>query len=253
MFWYTFMLHDFGQNEWEEKSDRNIVYKVEKLEKLEKAHVGAAPEVKREDVTIQEDTQNILREKQNNICEVVIERPFSVRKIMFEKSKKDSLDDDKESDSGVGAESPNAVTTPENEAADEDDDDDDVQIDELFICRSKSAFSRPSIDEAVSEFGLGDKEGMVNDWVTNVKKKIENGEVTEWWKEVGAPALRKEGMSEKRIKEFWESKTWFGGHSEVMMEMVAGKIWEMRKENERTDIERALKTIDVEDLSSDTL
>merc|ERR1712013_635318 len=151
MFWYTFMLHDFGQNEWEEKSDRNIVYKVEKLEKLEKAHVGAAPEVKREDVTIQEDTQNILREKQNSICEVVIERPFSVRKIMFEKSKKDSLDDDKESDSGVGAESPNAVTTPENEAADEDDNDDDVQIDELFICRSKSAFSRPSIDEAVSE------------------------------------------------------------------------------------------------------
>merc|ERR1712241_1169649 len=80
MFWYTFMLHDFGQNEWEEKTDRDIVYKVEKIEKLEKA----TPEEKRKDINKQEDTQNSICEIQNNICEVVIERPFSVRKIMFE-------------------------------------------------------------------------------------------------------------------------------------------------------------------------
>jgi len=244
------MLHDFGQNEWEEKPDRNFVYKVDKLEVVDNTLGATKPDQKGDNTIIVDDKSC---EKEKNICEVVIERP-SVRKIMFEKNKKNSLDsDDKESDSGVGVESPNAVTTPENEAADEDDDDDDVQIDELFISRSKSAFSRPSIDEAISEFGLGDKERMVKEWVDNVKEKLESGEVKEWWKEVGAVALQKEGMSEKRIKEFWESKTWFGGHSEVMMEMVAGKIWELRKENERREMERALKTIDVEDLSSDTL
>lgn len=252
MFWYTFLVHDFGQNDWEEKTeeknDRNAIYEVDKGPKDD----GYIVEEIENHSKVEEDNSEKNSDIGKNVCEVVIERPFSTRKIMFENNGKTTEDNDKESDSGVGAESPNSVTTPENEVVDEDDDD-DVQIDELFICRSKSAFSRPSLDEAVTEFGLGDKDRMVKEWVKDVKKKVSNRNVDDWWKEVAVVAFKKEGMSDEKINEFWESKRWFGGNNEVMMEMVAGKIWEMRRENERREQQRVLKTLDVEDLNNDSL
>merc|ERR1712106_641709 len=64
MFWYTFTLHDFGQNDWEEKTekiDRTGVYEVDKVDK-ELSRQGKA----KENNSNKEETSVNRREKRNN-------------------------------------------------------------------------------------------------------------------------------------------------------------------------------------------
>ena len=247
MFWYTFTLHDFGQNDWEERPEK-YVYKSNKVDS------------KTDDTSnnkMEKDTEDkkSIEEKNINICEVIVERPFSGKKIMFENDEKINDSDEKESDSGVGYDSPDTINTPETHMIEEecDNEEEDVQIDELFITRSKSAFSRASIDDMMDDIVIGEKEEMVKTWIKEVKQKLKREEINDWWKEIGVESLKKEGMTEEDIKAYWESKRWYWSNNDIMMEMVAGKIWELKNQSKTKFEDQEMKTLHVEDVNSDSL
>ena len=150
----------------------------------------------------------------------------------------------KESDSGVGSESPNLISRISFDG-------DDVRIDDLFICRTKSAFSRislsASLDSANNKMTLERRRVMVTQWMREVKEK--NWDVEEWWKETGVKALQEEGMDEESIIDFWESKMWFWGECQIMMEMLAGKVLELRRNRELRRKLNQMKILDVKEFN----
>ena len=76
-FWYLFTLHDFGQNEWEEKVE-NKAKNVIKEDSETSTQKGKDRE---EEESMH--PQNVDEIKQG-ICEVVIERPYYVEKRMYQ-------------------------------------------------------------------------------------------------------------------------------------------------------------------------
>ena len=172
------------------------------------------------------------------------DRPLSEEKIGVDQKEYNKEDEEtyKESDSGVGSESPNLISTISF-------DDDDVQIDDLFLCRTKSAFSRislsSSLDSANNKMMLERRRVMVTQWMREVKEK--NWDVDEWWKETGLKVLQEEGMDEESIIDFWESKMWFWGECQIIMELLAGKVLELRREQEQRRKMNQMKILDVKE------
>lgn len=240
VFWYAFSIHDFGQNDWEEKD-------LKRVNKVETAKDGKKEKKK------ETRFENYKDGDDNNIHVVTIEnqQASSNKMIVIDKAKEHKEIDEnfKESDSGVGSDSPNLISSRISVA----DDDDDAQIDDIFLCRQRSAFSRISLNrthETSNKMMLEKKNKMVNEWMTDVRKK--NWDVEGWWKEIGVVALEKEGMSEENIIEFWESKMWFWGECKIMMEMLAGKVLELRREKEEREAKSQIRILNVRALEDNS-
>ena len=133
-FWYSFGIHDFGQNEWEEKE-----LKRGKIIEKEDKHKEKRKKVDKNTRVNKHIENKIKTGAKNKGYGSVNDKPLSEEKIGVDKKEYKKGDEEtyKESDSGVGSESPNLISTISF-------DDNDVRIDNLFLCRTKSAFSRIS-------------------------------------------------------------------------------------------------------------
>ena len=102
-----------------------------------------------------------------------------------------------------------------------------------------------SLDSANNKMTLERRRVMVTQWMREVKEK--NWDVEEWWKETGVKALQEEGMDEESIIDFWESKMWFWGECQIMVEMLAGKFLELRRDQEQRRKMNQMKILDVKE------